>query len=331
MPDASNDPLRSYWHPVAWSSDLNQSPRATTLLDERLVLWRDAAGAARCFADLCVHRGTALSLGEVKDDCLVCPYHGWAFGPDGACMHMPQLPADARIPSRARARSFRCTESAGIVWAALDDPVTPPPAFPEWGDPAYRHVMCAPYTWQTSAPRMVENFTDFGHLGWLHDGLLGTKDALEVPPHHVDQRDLELHYEITMEVPNTNDRFAVTEVNGARGLQTNTYVLTLPHTIWLRCTYHDSGAHRTLFFSAQPNSADRSTGFCYQSRDFGLDEPDAPYAAFQDLLAEQDRVVIESQRPEALPVDLAAEIHLPFDRVAVAYRRALQGIGVRAH
>lgn len=328
MPADLTDPLRKYWHPVSWSHELTTEPQAVPLLGERLVIWRDADGVARCLDDLCIHRGTALSLGEVTDGCLVCPYHGWRFDIDGACVHIPQFPADARIPSTAAIPSYHCAESAGLIWVALEDPIAPIPAFPEWDDPAYRHVPCPTYTWETSAPRMVENFTDFGHLGWLHDGLLGTKDALEVPSHRVRQEGIELHYEISMQVPNTNDRFAVTKVDGERGVQTNTYVLTLPHTIWLQCTYHDTGAHRTLFFSARPDSATRSTGFCYQSRDFGHDEDDAPYAAFQDLLAEQDRVVIESQRPEELPIDVSAELHLPFDRVAIAYRRGLAGLGL---
>jgi phenylpropionate dioxygenase-like ring-hydroxylating dioxygenase large terminal subunit len=330
MPVDVEDPLRRYWHPVAWTTDDADAPHPVELLGDRLVVWRDADGAARCLDDLCVHRGTALSLGAVADGCLECPYHGWRFDQGGACVHIPQLPAGARIPATAAVRSHRCEESAGIVWVALDDPVAPIPAFPEWDDTTYRHVACPTYTWETGAPRMVENFTDFGHLGWLHDGLLGSKDALEVPPHRVEQKGLELHYEITMQVPNTNDRFAVTDVVEDRGLQTNTYVLTLPHTIWLRCTYHDTGAHRTLFFSARPDSATRSTGFCYQSRDFALDDDDEPYAAFQELLAEQDRVIVESQRPGDLPVDVSAELHLPFDRVAVAYRRGLGGLGLES-
>ena len=43
------------------------------------------------------------------------------------------------------------------------------------------------------------------------------------------------------------------------------------------------------------------------------------------MLAEQDRPVVESQRPEELPLDIADELHLRFDRVAVAYRKALAG------
>ena len=235
MPADPHDPLRRYWHPVAWSHDVSGGPKPVPLLGERLVVWRDGDGTVRCFDDLCIHRGTALSLGEVVDGCLVCPYHGWRFDRAGACVHIPQFAPDARIPSTAAARSHRCEEAAGLVWVALDEPVAPIPTFPEWDDPAYRHVPCPDYTWATSAPRMVENFTDFGHLGWLHDGLLGSRDALEVPSHRVRQEGLELHYEITMQVPNTNDRFAVTDLSGDRGLQPNTYVLPLPHTIWLRC------------------------------------------------------------------------------------------------
>jgi hypothetical protein len=37
---------------------------------------------------------------------------------------------------------------------------------------------------------------------------------------------------------------------------------------------------------------------------------------------------VESQRPEQVPFDLAAELHLRFDAVAVAYRRAMREQGL---
>jgi phenylpropionate dioxygenase-like ring-hydroxylating dioxygenase large terminal subunit len=322
------DALRDFWHPVGWSSDIGTKPYRTVLLDTVVVLWRDGDGGLHAFRDLCMHRGTALSLGAVEDGCLVCPYHGWSYQSDGRCVKIPQLAEGRPIPDRVRAVSYRCEERYGLAWVCLGEPVVGIPDFPEWDDDGYRHVPCAAYTWETSAPRMVENFTDFGHLGYLHDGLLGTKDDLVVPPHRVDRKGYELHYELAMQVPNTNDRWAVTDLGGERGMQRNLYVLSLPHVIWLQCTYLDTGRHRTLFFAAQPVSAGRSTGYCYQSRDFDLDGADQPYADFQDFLALQDRIVVESQRPEELPLDLSAELHLGFDRVAIAYRRALADIGV---
>jgi hypothetical protein len=44
----------------------------------------------------------------------------------------------------------------------------------------------------------------------------------------------------------------------------------------------------------------------------------------------QDQVVVESQRPERVPFDLAAELHLRFDAVAVAYRKAMRDLGLAA-
>src|SRR6266567_7985053 len=77
--------LRACWHPVAFSADLSDQPVHADLLGEPLVLWR-GPGGVRAMSDLCVHRGTALSLGWVKDGELVCPYHGWRYGADGRCV-----------------------------------------------------------------------------------------------------------------------------------------------------------------------------------------------------------------------------------------------------
>lgn len=45
-------------------------------------------------------------------------------------------------------------------------------------------------------------------------------------------------------------------------------------------------------------------------------------------VAEEDRVIVESQRPELLPLDLQKELHLRSDRVAIAYRQWLHQLGL---
>ena len=51
------------------------------ILGEKVVLYRDSAGAIHCLADVCPHRGAPLHQGWVAEvnghDCVVCPYHGW--------------------------------------------------------------------------------------------------------------------------------------------------------------------------------------------------------------------------------------------------------------
>jgi phenylpropionate dioxygenase-like ring-hydroxylating dioxygenase large terminal subunit len=48
---------------------------------------------------------------------------------------------------------------------------------------------------------------------------------------------------------------------------------------------------------------------------------------FQNSIFSQDVPIVESQRPELLPLDLQAELHLRSDRLAIAYRRWLRDLG----
>jgi phenylpropionate dioxygenase-like ring-hydroxylating dioxygenase large terminal subunit len=58
-------------------------------------------------------------------------------------------------------------------------------------------------------------------------------------------------------------------------------------------------------------------------------QPEESMIEFQDRIFAQDRPILESQRPELLPLDLQAELHLRSDRTAIAYRRWLAELGLR--
>src|SRR3954464_11279820 len=100
--------LRSCWHPVGFADELGGDPKRVRLLGEDLVAWRDSEGQPHVLRDLCIHRGTALSLGRVVGDRLMCPYHGWQYGSDGICRLIPQLEDPTRIPGKARGDAFTC-------------------------------------------------------------------------------------------------------------------------------------------------------------------------------------------------------------------------------
>ena len=119
---------------MAYAHEVAETPHAVTLLGEPLVLWRDSRRVVHAFRDVCVHRGTALSLGRVAGDEIVCAYHGWRYRGDGACVAIPQLEHPARVPARARAITHRCQERYGLVWMALDEPRWPIPEVPELED-----------------------------------------------------------------------------------------------------------------------------------------------------------------------------------------------------
>src|SRR4051794_13456015 len=105
VPDFSA--LRRCWHPVGFADELGTEPKRVRLLGEDLVVWRDSKGEPHALRDLCIHRGTALSLGRVVGDRLMCPYHGWQYGSGGGCKPKPQPGGPARHPRKARGGAVR--------------------------------------------------------------------------------------------------------------------------------------------------------------------------------------------------------------------------------
>ena len=61
---------------------------------------------------------------------------------------------------------------------------------------------------------------------------------------------------------------------------------------------------------------------------YNLDVPERELAAFQDKIFLQDQPILQSQRPELLPLDLQAELHLKSDRTAISYRKWLRELGM---
>ncbi len=318
--------LRACWHAVASSRDLGPSPLPVQLLEESLVLWRDSGSRAHAFRDLCIHRGTALSRGRVAGDEIVCAYHGWRYGADGRCTAIPQLEDPSRVPAKARAVAHRCLERYGLVWVALEEPRWPLPDLPEFGSPGWKTVPCGPYAWKAEASRQIENFTDLGHFPWVHPGLLGDPNRVVVVPPEVDTRGHVLHYQFERAEANSTSEYPLfPNVGRERSVRLTRYALHLPYTIVVDMSW--GGRERLLYlFASQPVAADRCIGYCLISQNYNLDQPDRVFQDFEDVIFGQDRQVVESQRPAEVPFDLAEELHLKFDSVAIAYRRAMQAL-----
>ena len=162
----------STWHPVAQSEGVNDQPVAVTLLDRAVVLWRDETGKVHAWADQCPHRGARFSLGKVVGGKLECGYHGWQFAASGQCVHVPALPAFTP-PATHCARRFQAREAYGLIWVCVSgsepDSVFEWPHFAAESDVALHKLICGPYDVATSAPRVVENFLDMAHFGFIHE------------------------------------------------------------------------------------------------------------------------------------------------------------------
>jgi len=320
----------SCWHPVAFAADVTDSPVPATLLGEPLVVWRDSAGSAHAMTDVCIHRGTALSLGCVVGDEIVCPYHGWHYDEAGACTLIPQLDSPRRVPPKARVSAFACTERHGLIWVCLAEPRWGLPEIPELQSASWRAVGCGPYAWATDASRQLENFTDFGHFPWVHPGLLGDPERPVVPDYSVRTEGHLLCYDIVRpEAPNSEDFPIFANEDQEQPMRRSRYEVHLPYTLVLRLGW-GGDAGMVYFLASQPVDDDHCRGFLFVARNYDLDKDDAAIRDFEDVIFGQDRRIVESQRPDRVPFDITAEIHLKFDAVAVAYRRAMVDLGLTA-
>jgi phenylpropionate dioxygenase-like ring-hydroxylating dioxygenase large terminal subunit len=321
--------LRHFWHPVAYAQDLVGAPIGFTLCGRDIVVVR-LEGDVVAFDDLCAHRGTKLSLGQVLDNCLLeCRYHGWRYDKNGECVIVPQRP-DLASRLKARVRKYLAEERLGMIWVALvDEPHFPLPDYPQWNEPEYHHVAVPSVDWACSAPRRVENYTDYSHFPILHDKTLGDRTQPEVPPHEVWREANRLE---NRQGAGSWIRVPVdTAAWGGKDLPPDPYIrfagdwrVFMPLTCVLNLLFEDGNRYHLLFHPT-PIGPKKIRNFTIASRNFGNPEnKDKELGEFVTLVYDQDQPVVESQRPEELPEDLSEEIHLKgVDTFSVDYRRWL--------
>jgi phenylpropionate dioxygenase-like ring-hydroxylating dioxygenase large terminal subunit len=287
-------------------------------MGQDLVLWQ-AGDQIQVWQDLCIHRGTKLSLGKVREQRIQCPYHGWTYGLDGSCVHIPAHP-DQKPPVKAQAKTYRAKVMYDLVWACLDAPANPIPHFPEWSDDSYRKLLCGPYSLHASAPRAIENFLDVGHFPFVHEGILGVPEYPEIQEYEAELTDEGvLSKDVQVYQP---DPYGT----GQGDYVTYTYRALRPLTAYLEKV--SQGPRFTLMLTITPHDEVGCTMWMWMAMNYGFDTPAQELIAWQDRIVSQDIPIVESQRPELLPIDLQAELHLRSDRTAIAYRKWLGELGL---
>src|SRR5919202_6997696 len=129
------DLLRQYWLPFATSAELpapDSDPLRVLLLGEQLLAFRDTSGRVGLLAHNCPHRGASLFFGRNEEAGLRCVYHGWKFDVDGACIDMPNEPAESDFKAKVKATAYPTVERAGVVWAFMGPQQADPPGLPQW-------------------------------------------------------------------------------------------------------------------------------------------------------------------------------------------------------
>lgn len=309
--------LLNDWHPVTRADALPEGTvLAARLLGEDLVLWR-SSGLVHAWQDLCVHRGARLSLGRSTQDRLACPYHGWEYNPEGKCTRIPAHP-DQTPPARAKVVAYQTRERYGLIWVCLGDAQRDIPVFPDDGLPGFSTVLCGPYgPVKASAPRVVENFLDVAHFAFIHAGSLGDATHPEI-----DEYDVETGPE---GIVASNIRVYQPDPYGAgRGeVVTYTYQVLRPLCAYL-AKDGANGIRLSILLGITPVDELTTIAWFYMALNDPQPPPEEDMIRFQSDIFAQDVDVVASQRPELLPLDLQAELHLRCDRTSIAYRRWLK-------
>lgn len=311
------------WHAVATVREVKGAgPVAARIFDQDIVVW-GADESIRAMDDQCPHRGTRLSLGEVRDNQLTCPYHGWRFNTDGQCTFKPAEPG-VKPSCRTRVGSYPVKEAYGLVWTCLGEPERSIPDFVGL-DEDYYLVITGPYEVATSAPRVVENFLDLAHLPFVHAGSLGEEPHTKIPNYDVavTHRGIEV----------TNAR--VWQPN-ASSIHTEgqkiaySYNVLRPYTVMLTKTPAEECQKPTdlIFLTVSPRSETQVRAWIIMATTYGSEETEQVVHDFQDNIFREDKPILESQRPKELPLDPTSEMHQRADKTSHHYRKWLRDLGI---
>jgi nitrite reductase/ring-hydroxylating ferredoxin subunit len=177
--------LRRYWHPVCLSENLKDIPVAVTMLCENLVVFRDGSGRPGLLGKHCPHRLASLEYGQVREDGLMCSYHGWKYDTKGRCIDTPLEPCDSTLKQNIRHLWYPVQEWGGVVWTYMGPEKDSPPPLPKIDvlarkDGAVKLVDgdIRNYNYLN----WMENFADMGHATILH-GLVVRQIPQELKPY----------------------------------------------------------------------------------------------------------------------------------------------------
>ena len=157
------------------------------LLGTRVVAYRDAAGKPVVQSAWCPHLGADLSVGQIVDGRLRCPYHHWSFDGAGMCAN---IPTGDKIPPRPGSSPIRASKrggSSGPSTATVPISRCRASPAPTKATIDYEAHERGRRPWDTWIA--VSNGVDFQHLRTLH-GLPVTSmpERLEVEPGAIEFR-----------------------------------------------------------------------------------------------------------------------------------------------
>jgi phenylpropionate dioxygenase-like ring-hydroxylating dioxygenase large terminal subunit len=325
----SDNMLKNSWYAVEFSSTISTIPKLLKILNRELVLYRTADGRIQAMDNACIHRGAALANGSIEGECIVCPYHGWHYRSDGTCFKIPSHLAGATIPKQAKMTIYPVREKSGWIWLFLGDgdlgELPDLPNFPEIKSGKIRSIE-GEFDWNANYERVIENGLDFAHAPFVHAGAFGNPNLPQIA---------ELAIESHANGASATVHLAATPPKGlwkllVRGerapVKTRTGFL-LPNLTFLE-VYLPFG-QLTIWTAHVPIDLHTTVSKWINFRSFFTGKwADRDTYNRTIKIFEQDKPIVESQRPQVMPIDLTAELYVPADALQLHYRKLRQQMSI---
>lgn len=316
--------LRDQWYAVGVvEGSRGSAPRTVRLFGDEYVLWVPDRGPASLTQPHCPHRGAHLSAASVRDDRLVCCYHGWEFATSGACAHIPQLEPGLPIPPKPRLATWPVVERYGMWWACVGVPESEgPPFWREADELGWRVHVDFFEPWGACALRIVDNTIDQSHPAFVHQGTFGDPTKPLVPRYDVEHTSAGFKARIAHEVAGVGPQMGIDDV--ARRFERLTEVELLgPMHTRLLLAYGGLAPDYGFYGSATPIDDEHSMYVRLSA--LSAAESEQPYEMFRAYsrkITLEDKVVLETTHGD-FPTEVTTEVHLRCDKTTLEYRRYL--------
>ena len=165
--------LRCYWHPVALTSEVSETPKEIRILGEDLVIFKTTTGNIGLVHKACPHRRASMVYGKTEDKGIRCCYHGWLFSPNGEILETPGEDPDSKSATKIRETfklgAYPVIEFNGLVFSYLG-PMDKIPEFPQYDAFEIPGNTSSPYriNYNCNWIQVLDAIMDPVHTSFLH-------------------------------------------------------------------------------------------------------------------------------------------------------------------
>ena len=165
--------LRRYWHPVALSSEVTNTPLEIRILGEDLVIFKTTENKIGLVHKYCTHRRASLVFGKPESKGIRCCYHGWLFSPDGEILETPGEDPESKQAKLVREKfklgAYPTKEFNGIIFAFMGPPEKIP-EFPNYDAYETSYAKRSPYkiNYNCNWIQVLDAIMDPVHTSFLH-------------------------------------------------------------------------------------------------------------------------------------------------------------------